>query len=35
MAVWFLFNDDRDFALIAALVLAIIVVSMLLGVGSA
>jgi Protein of unknown function (DUF1634) len=35
MAVWFLFNDDRDFALIAALVLAIIVASTLLGVGSA
>ena len=34
MAVWFLFNDDRDFALIAALV-AIIVASTLLGVGSA
>ena len=35
MAVWFLFNEDRDFALIAALVLAIIVASTLLGVGSA
>ena len=35
MAVWFLFNDDRDFALIAALVLAIIVASTVLGVGSA
>jgi uncharacterized membrane protein len=34
-AVWFLFNDDRDFALIAALVLAIIVASSLLGIGSA
>jgi sorbitol-specific phosphotransferase system component IIBC len=35
MAVWFLFNDDRDFALIAALVLAIIVASTLLGAGAA
>jgi uncharacterized membrane protein len=35
MAVWFLFNDARDFALIAALVLVIIVASTLLGVGSA
>ena len=35
MAVWFLFNDDLDFALIAALVLAIIVASSLLGIGSA
>jgi hypothetical protein len=35
MAVWFLINDDRDFALIAALVLAIIAASTLLGVGSA
>jgi hypothetical protein len=35
MVVWFLFKDDRDFALIAALVLAIIVGSTLLGVGSA
>lgn len=35
MAVWFLFHDDRDFALIAALVLAIVVASTLLGVGSA
>jgi hypothetical protein len=35
MAVWFLFKDDRDFALVAALVLAIIVGSTLLGVGSA
>jgi hypothetical protein len=35
MAVWFLFNDDRDFALIAALVLAIMVASTLLGAGSA
>jgi hypothetical protein len=35
MAVWFLFNDDGDFALVAALVLAIIVASTLLGVGSA
>jgi hypothetical protein len=35
MAVWFLFNDDRDFALIAALVLAIIVTSTLLAAGAA
>ena len=35
MAVWFLFNDDRDFALIAAVVLAIIVASTLLGAGAA
>ena len=35
MAVWFLFNDDHDFALIAALVLAIIVASTLLGAGAA
>ena len=35
MAVWFLFNDNRDFALIAALVLAIIVASTLLGAGTA
>ena len=34
MAVWFLFNGDRDLALIAALVLAIIVASTLLGIGS-
>jgi hypothetical protein len=35
MAVWFLFKDDSDFAVVAALVLAIIVGSTLLGVGSA
>jgi uncharacterized membrane protein len=35
MAVWFLFNGDRDFALIAALVLAIIIASSLLGAGAA
>src|ERR1700733_15752086 len=35
MAVWFLINDDRDFVLIAAFVLAIIAASTLLGVGSA
>lgn len=32
MAVWFLRNGDRDFALIAACVLAIIVASTLLGI---
>jgi len=31
MAVWFLINADRDFALVAALVLAIIVASTLFG----
>ena len=35
MAVWFLFNDDRDFALIALAVLAIIVASTLLGAAAA
>jgi uncharacterized membrane protein len=35
MAVWFLLNDDRDFALIAVAVLAIIVASTLLGAGAA
>ena len=35
MAVWFLFNDDREFALIAALVLAVIIASTLLGAGAA
>ena len=35
MAVWFLFNDDRDFALIAFAVFAIIVASTLLGAGAA
>jgi uncharacterized membrane protein len=34
MAVWFLLSRDRDFALIAAFVLAIIVVSTLLGAGA-
>jgi cytochrome bd-type quinol oxidase subunit 2 len=35
MAVWFLFRRDRDFALIAALVLVIIIASTLLGAGAA
>jgi sorbitol-specific phosphotransferase system component IIBC len=35
MAMWFLFDDDRDFALIALAVLAIIVSSTLLGAGAA
>ena len=35
MALWFLFNDDRDFALIALAVLAIILASTLLGAGAA
>jgi uncharacterized membrane protein len=35
MALWFLLNDDRDFALIALVVLAIIVASTLLGAGAA
>jgi cytochrome bd-type quinol oxidase subunit 2 len=35
MAVWFLLRRDRDFALIAALVLVIIVASTLLGAGAA
>ncbi|HEY1782393.1 MAG TPA: DUF1634 domain-containing protein [Roseiarcus sp.] len=34
MAVWFALNGDRDFALIAAGVLAIIVGSTLLGIGA-
>jgi hypothetical protein len=33
--MWFLFDDDRDFALIALAVLAIIVASTLLGAGAA
>ena len=35
MAVWFLFHRDRDFTLIAAFVLAIIIGSTLLGAGAA
>jgi uncharacterized membrane protein len=35
MAVWFLRNDDRDLALVSALVLVIIVASTLLGAGAA
>jgi hypothetical protein len=33
--MWFLFDDDRDFTLIALAVLAIIVSSTLLGAGAA
>ena len=35
MGVWFLFHRDRDFTLIAAFVLAIIIGSTLLGTGAA
>jgi len=35
MALWFLWNGERDFALIAALVLAIILASTLIGAGAA
>jgi hypothetical protein len=35
IGVWFLFHRDLDFALIAALVLAIIIASTLLGAGAA
>jgi uncharacterized membrane protein len=35
MGVWFLFHRDLDFALVAALVLAIIIASTLLGAGAA
>jgi hypothetical protein len=35
MALWFLWNGERDFALIAALVLAIILASTLMGAGAA
>jgi uncharacterized membrane protein len=34
MGTWFLFHRDRDFALIAALVIVIIIASTLLGVGA-